>query len=86
MTAEAKPEADNGLPTILYKAPGAHRGPSGDTGPSTYDWKEIKTKSALEGHLKAGWSATLPEAIAKYEKEKAALPPPASPGARSRSL
>jgi hypothetical protein len=46
------------FPTIVYRCPGVHQRPGG-----TYDFLGVKNQGELESALKAGWAATLPEAM-----------------------
>lgn len=67
-------------PTILYQAPGPHRGPSG----RTYDWKAVATKPEHDQMLKSGWHKSLVEALeaetaAKAPKSSAPAPEPKLP-------
>jgi len=56
------------FPTIVYRCPGPHAGFSG----TTYDSMGVADAEALGHALKAGWFATMPEAVDAYLKPKLA--------------
>jgi len=59
------------FPTIVYKTPGNHRGPSG-----TYDYAPAKNQSEFDLLIEDGWYATLPEAFGVSEPKKPRGRPP----------
>jgi hypothetical protein len=58
------------FPTLVYKAPGHHFGPSG----KTYDYLAVKDQKALDKALDAGWTLDFQEALGLKEPEVVETP------------
>lgn len=50
------------FPSLVYRCPGPHFGPSG----TTYVAESVANESELAAALSAGWFATLPEAVEAF--------------------
>jgi hypothetical protein len=57
------------FPTIVYKCPGQHFGPSG----TTYELIGVKDDAQLQSVLGDGWSKTLIEAAIRFIEPKEAI-------------
>ncbi len=63
------------FPTIVYKGFGQHSRQGG-----TFDCLPVVNEEEMIEAKKAGWSETLPEAIAAYDKEKPVVASPKKAG------
>lgn len=56
------------LPTVLYRCPGPHSRAGG-----SYDFLGVETEENYEAAIAKGWQLTMPDAIAAFEGNVAAV-------------